>query len=83
MTRGKASKGEYCRGICKQYKNHVKPTDGNYYDKQENCRCSMCEMYMKWEGMFCPCCGYRVRRRPRSKEAAMKCQVQRGMKRIG
>jgi len=23
-------------------------------------RCQVCEMFVKWDGLWCPCCGYRL-----------------------
>ena len=28
-------------------------------------RCQICEMYVKWDGIWCPCCGCRLRIGPR------------------
>ena len=30
------------------------------------CRCSVCDQYLKWDGLWCPCCGTRVRNRNRT-----------------
>ena len=29
-------------------------------------RCQVCEIFLKWNGLWCPCCGYRLRTRPRN-----------------
>ena len=29
-------------------------------------RCQVCEIYLEWQGTWCPCCGYRLRIRPRN-----------------
>jgi predicted amidophosphoribosyltransferase len=29
-------------------------------------RCQICQMFIKWEGLWCPCCGYRLRTKPRN-----------------
>jgi hypothetical protein len=29
-------------------------------------RCQVCEIYLDWQGTWCPCCGYRLRIRPRN-----------------
>lgn len=43
-----------------------KPTahQGRYKTGQK--RCQICETYIKWDGLWCPCCGYRLRSNPRS-----------------
>ena len=25
----------------------------------------MCDIYLDWEGLYCPCCGFKLRTRPR------------------
>jgi hypothetical protein len=30
-----------------------------------NKRCQICEIFIKWDGLWCPCCGYRLRNGPR------------------
>ncbi|MDQ3873466.1 MAG: hypothetical protein M3258_07655, partial [Thermoproteota archaeon] len=29
-------------------------------------RCQICEIFIKWDGLWCPCCGYRLRTKPRN-----------------
>ena len=28
-------------------------------------RCNVCEIFLNWDGFFCPCCGMRLRTRPK------------------
>ena len=28
-------------------------------------RCQICEIFIKWDGLWCPCCGCRLRMGPR------------------
>jgi hypothetical protein len=37
---------------------------GRYANGQK--RCQICDIFMEWDGLWCPCCGYRLRTRPRS-----------------
>jgi hypothetical protein len=37
---------------------------GRYATGQK--RCQICELFIKWEGQWCPCCGYRLRAKPRN-----------------
>jgi hypothetical protein len=37
---------------------------GRYSTGQK--RCQVCEIFLKWDGLWCPCCGYRLRTRPRN-----------------
>lgn len=83
MVKLTSGRSESCRNICNRFKNILNLRNGSYYQQNwENCRCSICNVYLKWDGIFCPCCGYRLRRRPRARISAIKCQVKRGMKRI-
>lgn len=29
-------------------------------------RCQICEIFIKWDGLWCLCCGYRLRTKPRN-----------------
>ncbi len=55
-----------CQGICIRHEA-VKDFRGHHYT-DGNKRCQNCEIYIKWEGMFCPCCSLRLRTRPRSSQ---------------
>lgn len=37
---------------------------GRYLGGQK--RCQICEIFLGWDGLWCPCCGYRLRTRPRN-----------------
>ena len=52
-----------CKGICIRHKAHKPFGSGRYAIGQK--RCQMCEMFIKWDGLFCPCCGCRLRIGPR------------------
>ena len=28
--------------------------------------CTLCEVFVKWEGRFCPCCGLQLRTKPKA-----------------
>ncbi|NAL78514.1 hypothetical protein DYY65_09755 [Nitrososphaera sp. AFS] len=60
-----------CKGICVRHKatkpNGNSRTNGNnsrYGTGQK--RCQVCEIFVKWDSLWCPCCGYRLRTKPRS-----------------
>ena len=55
-----------CKGVCPRHKA-VKPTIGGRYANGQR-RCQTCEMWLAWEGLWCPCCGYRLRTKPRNKK---------------
>ena len=45
-----------CKGICVRHKGV----------RHRQKRCHMCETFLKWDGLTCPCCGYKLRTRPRN-----------------
>jgi hypothetical protein len=53
-----------CKGICSRHKAHKPVGMGRYANGQK--RCQICEIFLKWEGLWCPCCGYRLRTKPRN-----------------
>jgi len=55
-----------CKNICKEYKNSTPLSAGYYIASPANKRCSTCSIFIKWEGLWCPCCGYRLRGKPRA-----------------
>ena len=55
-----------CRGICLKLKakKPLRENSGRYIAGQK--RCQVCEIFILWPEYFCPCCGYRLRTRPRN-----------------
>ena len=47
-----------CKGTCIRHKTLRRYTTGNK-------RCKHCNLFIKWEGFWCPCCGGRLRIGPR------------------
>lgn len=54
-----------CRGICTRYKSPTTIGSGKYNKGLK--RCQICEIFIKWAGIWCPCCGYRLRTKPRNR----------------
>ena len=54
-----------CKGICSRYKAKKSHAGTRYSSGQS--RCQVCEIFIKFNGIYCPCCGYRLRKRPRNK----------------
>ena len=54
-----------CKDICIKYKA-TKTRGGSRYANGQK-RCQVCEIFIRWDGMWCPCCGYRLRTTPRNK----------------
>ena len=53
-----------CKGICVRHKAQKPVGSGRYASGQK--RCQICEIFIKWDGLWCPCCGYRLRTKPRN-----------------
>jgi hypothetical protein len=47
-----------CKGICIRHKASGRYATGNK-------RCQQCDLFIKWDGLWCPCCGYKLRTGPR------------------
>jgi len=52
-----------CKGVCNQYKAKWGAQQYRYASGQK--RCNVCEIFVQWDGRQCPCCGMRLRTRPR------------------
>ena len=48
-----------CKGVCIRHK-----ASSRYATGQK--RCQVCELFVKWNGLSCPCCGYKLRTKPRN-----------------
>ena len=44
-----------CKGICHHHKPTWMSQTLRYANGQK--RCASCEVYLVWDGRFCPCCG--------------------------
>ena len=53
-----------CKGICLRHRAQ-KPVDSGRYASGQK-RCQICEIFIKWDTLWCPCCGYRLRSKPRN-----------------
>ena len=56
--------GINCKGICHRYKIDKSKREGRYCFGQK--RCNKCGLFIQWDGFFCPCCGCRLRLKPRN-----------------
>ena len=53
-----------CKGVEGQRHKAKKPTNGGRYEVGQS-RCQICEVYLYYNGVSCPCCGFRLRKNPR------------------
>ena len=54
-----------CKGICERHKA-LRPADGSGRYSARQKRCVICEIFIKWDGVWCPCCGSKLRSKPRN-----------------
>jgi uncharacterized Zn finger protein (UPF0148 family) len=59
-----------CKGICIHHK-----VVGPYANGHK--RCKECGLFIKWSGLYCPCCGYKLRTRPRHSKYKEKLREQK------
>ena len=57
-----------CKGTCSKYKRNISPYLGSMY-LTGHVRCTICQTFLKWEGLYCPCCGARVSKKPKNMKA--------------
>ena len=55
-----------CNGICKEYK--VKRHKDRFRYKHGHKRCRVCDIFIKFEGLWCPCCNCRLSLRQRNRK---------------
>ena len=53
------------KDMCLRYRTKKGQSGSRYANGQK--RCQTCEIFIRWEGLWCPCCGYRLRTMPRNK----------------
>lgn len=57
--------GLLCKWNCLKYKA-TKPGGKARYSNGQS-RCTTCMIFIIWEGVFCPCCGARLKKTPTKK----------------
>ena len=55
----------HCNGSCEKYKAKSNTLAGGRYEQGQK-RCPECEIFMEWEGLWCPCCGRLLRTKARA-----------------
>ena len=61
----------YCIRTCIKYKARKPPLGTGRYAVGQK-RCQMCEIFIKWDGVKCPCCNNALRQIPRSRKGKEK-----------
>lgn len=68
-----------CKGSCKiqhEVKNVVRGEKNGFK------RCSICSLYIKWEGVYCPCCGVKLKMSPINNKARKAYRERQSIKNI-
>jgi hypothetical protein len=60
-----------CRGICIRHKTQKPASNFSRYLNGQK-RCQGCNLFLKWDGLWCPCCSTKLRTRPRSQKLKSK-----------
>lgn len=64
-----------CKGICEKYKPKESVIGGNKYKRFVK-RCQICEIFIEWQGLCCPCCAYKLRMKPRNgRKDGQECSI--------
>ena len=66
-----------CKGICIKYKANRPSNYQRYAEGQK--RCQICEIFIYWDGRFCPCCEHRLRTKPRNSTLKAKLRASQGL----
>ena len=56
-----------CKNICKDYQVVKEKFAQSYYDIENARYCAMCCIFVKWEGVWCPCCSVKLRTKKKYK----------------
>ena len=58
-----------CHGLCERHKAQRRKAANSlvstFYGHPDHKRCTTCIAYIKWSGDYCPCCGCKLRSKPR------------------
>ena len=71
-----------CNGICIRHKAPKPPSHmgGRYGVGQK--RCQTCGIFIKWNDIWCPCCHFRLRTKPRSPKSKQRLMLAMGKNRV-
>lgn len=70
-----------CKGICHRYKAPWISQTLRYANGQK--KCVICDVFVQYDGLFCPCCSRRLRNKPRtSKGKQMFVEQKMGLRKI-
>jgi hypothetical protein len=64
-----------CKDICLRYRAPRPIGTGRYFTGQK--RCQVCNTFIVWDELWCPCCGFRLRTRPHNSLGKQKLERMR------
>jgi len=70
-----------CKGFCIKHKSG-KPFGANGRYELGQKRCSICEIFINWDGKYCPCCSYVLRIKPKGTQTRQRLMIMQQVKRI-
>ena len=50
--------------------------EGGRYEQGQK-RCTQCELFIKWDSLWCPCCGRLLRTKPRATKSTRRLSLMR------
>lgn len=65
-----------CKGVCIRYHSNKIIKDHKVYNPNQK-RCSKCEIFINFPGIYCPCCNYKLRLKPKSKKSRLALNLHR------
>jgi len=63
---------QHCKNTC--IKHRAKKQKLGYYPTGHK-RCLICCIFLKWDGLYCPCCGAKLSQTPKNKKMLSKVEV--------
>ena len=69
----------HCDNSCKKLKAISNSHEGGRYEHGQK-RCPNCEVFIVWEGLWCPCCGRLLRTKPRARKLKQKLALKKSQR---
>ncbi len=69
-----------CNNSCKKFQAKSNSAMGGRYEQGQK-RCPECEVFIEWEGLWCPCCGRLLRTKPRATKPQRRLALMRKTRR--
>ncbi len=66
--------GFICKNTCVRYKVLKRKGYERYMNGQT--RCQVCDLFIVWKGVYCPCCGAKLRTGPRHHKYKLKLRCE-------